>query len=89
MRQKKIGWRLDYILANEAIASPITQCSVLADIGTSDHAPVVAEFRRNPVRNPGHPLFYSLFVAFIKFELKMGVQVFHRFTAILHARAKT
>jgi exodeoxyribonuclease III len=43
MRQKNIGWRLDYILASEAVASRITQCSVLADVGTSDHAPVVAE----------------------------------------------
>jgi exodeoxyribonuclease III len=43
MRQKNIGWRLDYILTSEAVASSITQCSVLADVGTSDHAPVVAE----------------------------------------------
>ena len=42
MRQKNIGWRLDYILANESIASRITQCIVLAQLGTSDHAPVVA-----------------------------------------------
>jgi exodeoxyribonuclease III len=44
MRQNNIGWRLDYVLASEAIAPHITQCSVLADTGTSDHAPVVAEF---------------------------------------------
>jgi exodeoxyribonuclease III len=43
MRQNNIGWRLDYFLANEAIAPRITQCSVLADVGASDHAPVVAE----------------------------------------------
>jgi exodeoxyribonuclease III len=45
MRQKNIGWRLDYILASEAVASRIRQCSVLADVGTSDHAPVVAQFQ--------------------------------------------
>jgi exodeoxyribonuclease III len=43
MRQKNIGWRLDYILASETVAPRITQCSVLAEFGTSDHAPVVAE----------------------------------------------
>jgi exodeoxyribonuclease-3 len=43
MRQKNIGWRLDYILASQLLASRITQCSVLAQVGTSDHAPVVAE----------------------------------------------
>jgi exodeoxyribonuclease-3 len=43
MRQKNIGWRLDYVLASESVAPRITQCSVLAEFGTSDHAPVVAE----------------------------------------------
>ncbi len=43
MRQRNIGWRLDYILASQSIADRITQCSVLAQVGTSDHAPVVAE----------------------------------------------
>jgi exodeoxyribonuclease III len=43
MRQKNIGWRLDYILASNTLAQHITQCSVLAQTGTSDHAPVVVE----------------------------------------------
>jgi exodeoxyribonuclease III len=43
MRQKNIGWRLDYVLASQSIAARISQCSVLAQLGTSDHAPVVAE----------------------------------------------
>jgi exodeoxyribonuclease III len=43
MRQKNIGWRLDYVLASSALAQRITECSVLAQTGTSDHAPVVAE----------------------------------------------
>lgn len=43
MRQNNIGWRLDYILASCSAAKRIQQCSVLADVGTSDHAPVVAE----------------------------------------------
>ena len=41
MRQRNIGWRLDYILASPAIAARATSCSVLADVGTSDHAPVM------------------------------------------------
>jgi exodeoxyribonuclease-3 len=41
MRQRNIGWRIDYILASKAIADRVTECKVLADIGTSDHAPVM------------------------------------------------
>jgi len=43
MRQNNIGWRLDYILAGRGAAERIPRCSVLADVGTSDHAPVIAE----------------------------------------------
>lgn len=42
MRQKNIGWRLDYVLASQPAATRITRCTVLAQFGTSDHAPVVA-----------------------------------------------
>ena len=45
MRQRNIGWRLDYILASQAIASRATACPVQAAVGTSDHAPVLATFR--------------------------------------------
>jgi len=48
MRQRNIGWRLDYILASQAAASRVTQCSVCAQFGTSDHAPVVADFADLP-----------------------------------------
>src|SRR5204863_4375634 len=41
MRQRNIGWRLDYVLASPAIASRAEHCGVRAHIGTSDHAPVV------------------------------------------------
>ncbi len=40
MRQKNQGWRIDYILASSALKA--TECRVLADVGTSDHAPVMA-----------------------------------------------
>jgi exodeoxyribonuclease-3 len=41
MRQRNIGWRIDYILASPSITSRVTECRVLADVGTSDHAPVM------------------------------------------------
>jgi exodeoxyribonuclease-3 len=41
MRQRNIGWRLDYILASPAIAARAVSCPVLAEVGTSDHAPVM------------------------------------------------
>jgi exodeoxyribonuclease III len=41
MRQRNIGWRLDYILASPSVAARATSCAVLAEVGTSDHAPVL------------------------------------------------
>jgi len=41
MRQRNIGWRLDYILASPAIAEAAQSCRVFPEVGTSDHAPVV------------------------------------------------
>ncbi len=43
LRQRNIGWRIDYVVASAALASAVRRCAVLADFGTSDHAPVVAE----------------------------------------------
>ena len=44
LRQRNIGWRIDYVLASEDLARKASTCRVLADFGTSDHAPVVATF---------------------------------------------
>ncbi|HEY3203109.1 MAG TPA: exodeoxyribonuclease III [Thermoanaerobaculia bacterium] len=44
LRQRNIGWRLDYILASESLARRAKDCKVFAEVGTSDHAPVVATF---------------------------------------------
>ncbi len=44
MRQRNIGWRLDYVLASRDLAARVNACPVLADVGTSDHAPVMATF---------------------------------------------
>jgi exodeoxyribonuclease-3 len=41
MRQRNIGWRLDYILASPSVAERVQACVVQRDFGTSDHAPVV------------------------------------------------
>jgi exodeoxyribonuclease-3 len=43
LRQRNIGWRIDYILATTAVADRAASCRVLAEVGTSDHAPVIAE----------------------------------------------
>jgi hypothetical protein len=43
MRQKNIGWRIDYILASQLAAARIVRCYVLPHLGTSDYAPVIAE----------------------------------------------
>ncbi len=42
MRQRNIGWRIDYVLAS-APRAEAPPSRVMADFGTSDHAPVVAE----------------------------------------------
>lgn len=41
LRARNIGWRLDYVLASRAVADRATGCVVQAEVGTSDHAPVV------------------------------------------------
>jgi len=41
LRQRNIGWRIDYVLASPSIAARAASCVVLADFGSSDHAPVV------------------------------------------------
>jgi exodeoxyribonuclease-3 len=44
LRQRNIGWRLDYVLASESLAKRAVSCPSYREIGTSDHAPVVATF---------------------------------------------
>jgi exodeoxyribonuclease-3 len=45
LRQRNIGWRLDYIAAHHALVDGTTTCKVYRDVGTSDHAPVIAHLR--------------------------------------------
>jgi exodeoxyribonuclease III len=51
-RQRNIGWRIDYVLASESLARTAASCRVLAEVGTSDHAPLVAELPLEDVRRP-------------------------------------
>lgn len=44
MRQRNIGWRLDYLFVSSPLVERFSSCKVLADVGTSDHAPVLADF---------------------------------------------
>jgi exodeoxyribonuclease III len=44
LRDRNVGWRLDYVLASEELAMRAVSCEVLPGVGTSDHAPVVAAF---------------------------------------------
>ena len=44
LRQRNIGWRLDYILASGDLAGRATACPSYREVGTSDHAPVIATF---------------------------------------------
>ena len=41
MRERNIGWRLDYVLASPSIAEKAASCVVQRETGTSDHGPVI------------------------------------------------
>jgi exodeoxyribonuclease-3 len=44
MRDRNIGWRLDYVLASSPIFDRAGSCIVQREFGTSDHGPVIATF---------------------------------------------
>ena len=44
LKQRNIGWRIDYIVASPPLAANATTCVVQREFGTSDHGPVVATF---------------------------------------------
>ena len=43
LRQRNIGWRLDYVLMSRPLFDGVKGCIVQREFGTSDHAPVIAE----------------------------------------------
>jgi exodeoxyribonuclease-3 len=44
LRQRNIGWRIDYVLASSALAARAHRAESRREFGTSDHGPVVVEF---------------------------------------------
>lgn len=44
LRQRNIGWRIDFVLASAALAATVTSAVVHREFGTSDHGPLVVEF---------------------------------------------
>ena len=44
LRQRNIGWRIDYVLASAPLAATATRSVSMREFGTSDHAPVVTTF---------------------------------------------
>ncbi len=44
MKERNIGWRLDYVFAARSLADRVASCVVQREVGTSDHGPVVATF---------------------------------------------
>jgi len=43
-RERNVGWRIDYVLVNEPLASTVQESRVRREFGTSDHAPVIVTF---------------------------------------------
>lgn len=44
LRQRNIGWRIDYVLASRALAGRAVRAESRREYGTSDHAPVIIDF---------------------------------------------
>ena len=44
MKDRNIGWRIDYVLATSWLAAKVRTMVVQREFGTSDHGPVVATF---------------------------------------------
>jgi len=45
LRQRNIGWRIDYVVASRPLAARASASVARREFGTSDHAPVVVEFK--------------------------------------------
>ena len=49
LRQRNIGWRLDYVAAAKPLVDETVHCVVYRDVGTGDHAQVIAHLRDTPL----------------------------------------
>jgi exodeoxyribonuclease-3 len=52
MRQRNMGWRLDYVLVSPSLAQKAQSCVATREYGTSDHGPVTAVFEAPGVSRP-------------------------------------
>lgn len=48
LRERNIGWRIDYVLASDTLAQQATACAALRTFGTSDHGPLQAVLDFDP-----------------------------------------
>jgi exodeoxyribonuclease-3 len=55
MRERNIGWRLDYVAASRALVDETVHCVHYRDVGTSDHGPVIAHLRDTPAVDADRP----------------------------------
>ena len=44
MKERNIGWRIDYVLTSTSLAATAHASTVQREVGTSDHGPVVVTF---------------------------------------------
>lgn len=44
LREKNVGWRIDYVLSSEQLTAAAVSCKVQREFGKSDHGPLLAEF---------------------------------------------
>jgi exodeoxyribonuclease-3 len=49
MRERNIGWRLDYVAAHHALVDGAVTCTSYREVGSSAHAPVIAHIRDTPL----------------------------------------
>ncbi|MFN0253464.1 MAG: exodeoxyribonuclease III [Kofleriaceae bacterium] len=55
LRQRNMGWRLDYVAASRALVDDTVHCAHYRDVGTSDHGPVIAHLRDTPLDDAARP----------------------------------
>lgn len=48
MRERNMGWRLDYVAASAALVGDDVACTSHREVGTSDHGPVIARLLDRP-----------------------------------------
>jgi exodeoxyribonuclease III len=54
-RERNIGWRLDYVAAHHALVDGAVACKSYREVGSSDHAPVIAHLRDTPLPPDAQP----------------------------------